>query len=68
MPDGKSDCSLCTVNCDSCKSMPFEKAHDPSSTGYDTGKGKYTRVHRDAAIVKAMRNWIGLHEVDELVI
>lgn len=62
MPDGKSDCSLCTINCGSCKTMPYEKAFDPTSKGYDTGKGKYTRVHRDPAIVNAMRSWMGLKD------
>jgi alpha-amylase len=60
MPDGKSDCALCTTNCDSCKTMQYEKAFDPTSKGYDSGKGKYTRVHRDEAIVNAMRSWMGL--------
>ena len=32
-------------------------AYDESSTGYDKD---YTRVHRDPAIVKAMREWVGL--------
>jgi len=63
MPDGKSDCSLCTINCDGCKSMPFEKAFSPTSKGYDVGLGKYTRVHRDNAIVNAMRSWMGLGEI-----
>lgn len=63
MPDGKSDCSLCTINCDGCKSMPFEKAFSPYSKGYDVGLGMYTRVHRDQAIVNAMRSWIGLGEI-----
>merc|ERR1711988_647254 len=60
MPDGKSDCSLCTTNCDSCKTMQYEKAFDATSQGYDSGEGKYTRVHRDNAIVNAMRSWMGL--------
>ena len=39
-PDGKSDCSACTGeqcknNCE--KSVPYQKAYDPNSTGYDTG-------------------------------
>lgn len=64
MPDGTSDCSLCTVNCDSCKSMSYEKAYDPASKGYDKGDGKYTRAHRDQAVVNAMRAWIGLGELE----
>jgi alpha-amylase len=63
MPDGKSDCSLCTINCDSCKTMTYEKAFDATSKGYDSGKGKYTRVHRDQAIVNAMRSWMGLQDL-----
>ena len=57
IPDGKSDCSLCTSNCDSCQSVAKVDAYDESSTGYDKD---YTRVHRDPAIVKAMREWVGL--------
>jgi alpha-amylase len=68
MPDGKSDCTHCRVNCQTCKSMPFEKAHDPTSKGYDKGDGKYTRAHRDAAVVNAMRKWIGLGNMDELIV
>ena len=73
-PDGKSDCSSCTGeqcknNCK--KSVPYQKAYDPNSTGYDTGdksnwkEGSYTRVHRDKDIINAMRNWMGLEELDE---
>ena len=68
-PDGKSDCSACTGeqcknNCN--KSVPYQKAYNPSSTGYDAGdsgnwkEGTYTRVHRDQAIINAMRQWMGL--------
>lgn len=60
IPDGKSDCSLCTVHCDTCKTMPYTQAYDASSKGYDKGDGMYTRVHRDSAIVNAMRKWMGL--------
>jgi len=60
IPDGLSDCSLCTSNCERCKGMPYVPAHDPSSIGYDKGKGQYTRVHRDRDIVNAMRGWIDL--------
>ena len=56
VPDGRSDCARCTVHCEGCQSTPYVKAHDNSSSGYDmTG---YTRVHRDAAIIAAMRNWM----------
>jgi len=66
-PDGKSDCSKCrTQACSSwcIKSVPYKKAYDPLSTGYDTGdshnwiEGGYTRVHRDFDIVNAMRKWM----------
>lgn len=75
-PDGYSDCAKCTT--DTCKenchhSMPYSKAYDPSSTGYDCDKGGwkegvYTRVHRDQQIIDAMRRWLGLKTLsfDEL--
>ena len=68
-PDGKSDCSACTgKQCkEECsKSVPYQKAYDPNSTGYDSGdsgnwkEGTYTRVHRDQEIINAMRQWMGL--------
>jgi len=73
-PDGKSECSACTgeqckKNCQ--KSVPYQKAYNPNSIGYDTGdksnwkEGSYTRVHRDQAIINAMRNWMGLEELNE---
>ena len=73
-PDGKSQCSNCTgeqckKNCS--KSVPYQKAYDPNSTGYDTGdkanwkEGSYTRVHRDKDIINAMRSWMGLDELSE---
>mmetsp|Transcript_90898 Transcript_90898/g.283187 ORF Transcript_90898/g.283187 Transcript_90898/m.283187 type:complete len:639 (+) Transcript_90898:53-1969(+) len=64
IPDGKSDCSLCTVNCDGCKGVPFQQAYNAKSTGYDKGDGSYTRVHRDPAIVNAMRGWMGLKAIE----
>jgi alpha-amylase len=63
IPDGLSDCSLCTVSCDGCKGMPYKKAFDAKSTGYDKGDGEYTRVHRDQKIVNAMRAWVGLSAI-----
>ena len=73
-PDGASDCSACTgtqciENCS--KSVPYQKAYDPSSIGYDPSKGgswkegTYTRVHRDQKIINAMRKWMGLNELTE---
>lgn len=64
VPDGKSDCSLCKINCNQCQGMPYQKAFNPASTGYDKGDGSYTRVHRDAGIVNAMRSWIGLKSIE----
>jgi len=60
MPDGKSSCDLCTMNCEGCKDMAYQKARDPTSKGYDKGDGKYTRVHRDAAITASIRAWMGI--------
>jgi alpha-amylase len=58
IPDGKSECSLCTTNCKGCQSVPYTPAFDDSSVGYD--KTGYTRVHRDPAIIASMRTWMGL--------
>lgn len=63
VPDGLSDCSHCELSCETCRGIPYQKAHDPSSTGYDGGFGKYTRVHRDLAIVNAMRAWMSLDSI-----
>jgi alpha-amylase len=63
VPDGLSDCSLCTLSCESCHGMPYQKAYDPTSTGYDKGAGKYTRAHRDNEVVNAMRAWMGLSAI-----
>jgi alpha-amylase len=73
-PDGNSDCNRCTgeqckKNCS--KSVPYQKAYNPSSTGYDTGdggnwkEGSYTRVHRDREIINAMRKWMGLESLND---
>ena len=51
--------------------MPYSKAHDSQSRGYDCGSesefkgGVYTRVHRDFTIVCAMRDWMKLEQVTE---
>ena len=68
IPDGLSDCSKCSGDqCSGCnKSVPYSKAYDPSSCGYDSGSGgnwkenTYTRVHRDQQIINAMRQWMGI--------
>ena len=72
-PDGKSSCSKCQGDqCNSCsKSMEYSKAYDASSCGYDCGdggnwkEGVYTRVHRDQAIINAMRGWMGLSQEED---
>eukprot|EP00047_Mylnosiga_fluctuans_P006418 m.246766 g.246766 ORF g.246766 m.246766 type:complete len:724 (+) comp15173_c0_seq1:482-2653(+) len=58
VPDGLSDCSLCTITCQGCQSVPKMEAFDSTSTGYNNPG--YTRVHRDAAIIAAMRAWMHL--------
>lgn len=67
IPDGKSSCDLCTVNCAGCKSMPYTQAYTAASTGYDKGVAQYTRVHRDPKIIKAMRSWMHLSALTEVV-
>jgi len=73
-PDGNSDCSkcpseICNLYCR--KSVPYQKAYNPKSVGYDTGnaenwkEGTYTRVHRDLRIVNSMRKWMGLATMTE---
>lgn len=57
IPDGKSDCSKCThSSCKSCRTRTYVKAYDPNGQAY-SGSG-YTRVHRDQAIINAMRGWM----------
>ena len=71
-PDGKSDCKNCTgEQCrNNCRrSVPYQPAHDPNSRGYDAGSSNnwkentYTRVHRDAEVINAMRKWMGLSTI-----
>ena len=52
--------------------MPYSKAYDPYSRGYDTidsngnwVEGVYTRVHRDIDIVNAVRDWMHLDYLSE---
>jgi alpha-amylase len=65
IPDGKSNCDVCLVDCSTCdaaQSMNTTTAYEQGASGY-TGNmvgGKYTRVHRDLGIVNAMRGWMGL--------
>jgi len=61
IPDGKSDCSLCKVTCQGCKSVSKIPASVQGARAYDGSGGSmtgYTLVHRDAAIVDAMRRWM----------
>ena len=68
IPDGKSDCAMCTgKHCTDCnKSMPKSEAYDPNVCGYTCEvdgqwkEGVFTRVHRDYDIIQSMRNWQGL--------
>ena len=67
-PDGYSDCT----GIEGCiKSVPYSKAYDPLSTGYDTEnegnnlQGVYTRVHRDLLIINAMRESMNLTQLSE---
>ena len=73
-PDGKSDCNKCTsLDCKRyCKkSVPYNKAYDPFSRGYDCGnnetwiEGVYTRIHRDKNIINSMREWMNLEPLTE---
>ena len=74
IPDGKSDCTKCSTNtCKSkcTKSVPYKKAYDINSKGYDAGdstnwkEGTYTRIHRDINIVNEMRKFMDLEELSE---
>jgi len=56
IPDGKSDCANCEIECNSCTGVSYAPAHDDSSTGYD--KSDYSRPHRDAEIIKSMQTWM----------
>jgi len=65
IPDGLSDCSTCKITCNGCRTVPYRKAYDPNSQGYDVPQvNEYTRVHRDKQIVNAMRNWMKLPSLE----
>ena len=86
IPDGKSEKSFCaTTAClQNTVDLPFKRAFNPHSRGYDCGNGEgnwtygeYSRVHRDADVINAMREWMystpdknisneGLYTHDEL--
>ncbi|KAI8922409.1 hypothetical protein DFJ77DRAFT_23164 [Powellomyces hirtus] len=67
-PDGLSDCALYkgAQGMAGCKGVKYSPAYDVNGCGYSVLKGNqwldgvYTRVHRDVAIVNAMRAWMGL--------
>ncbi|KAJ7645175.1 glycoside hydrolase superfamily [Mycena polygramma] len=67
-PDGLSDCAGYTGTA-TCISMAKAPAFDGNACGYSVvvngawKQGAYTRVHRDLAIVNAMRGWMGLGNV-----
>ena len=74
IPDGKSNClkcknEHCKQNC--IKTVPYQKAYNPLSIGYDAGdetnwkEGVYTRIHRNIDIINAMREWMGLEYYNE---
>jgi alpha-amylase len=58
VPDGLSDCSRCTINCNGCRSVSQVSAYEANSCGYDK---TYTRAHRDISVVNAMRSWMHLN-------
>lgn len=61
-PDGLSDCSQYTgsIAPGNCIGIAKDQAYVDGTCGYTMAAGKYTRVHRDIAIVNAMRAWVGL--------
>jgi alpha-amylase len=73
-PDGRSDCDTCKGDhCQDCsKSMKYSKAYDADACGYTCEvdgqwmEGVYTRVHRDADIINAMRQWQGLSQANSM--
>jgi alpha-amylase len=62
IPDGKSLCDLCTVDCNTCKeSIPYRKAYNATACSY--AGTDYTHTHRDVAVINAMRAWMKLPPV-----
>lgn len=55
IPDGQSDCSQCKITCNGCKGRAKIQAYQENAQPY-SGTG-YTYVHRDPAIIAAMRAW-----------
>ena len=67
IPDGKSEKSYCSTEAciEQTVDVPFKRAFNPHSVGYDCGDGEdnwvqpeYSRVHRDIDVINAMRAWI----------
>ncbi|GMH78693.1 hypothetical protein TL16_g07904 [Triparma laevis f. inornata] len=58
IPDGKSDCSLCETECDTCTGVSLAPAWVEESVGYDGTD--YTRAHRDPEVIKSMQAWMGI--------
>ncbi|GMI02596.1 hypothetical protein TrST_g12438 [Triparma strigata] len=58
IPDGKSDCSLCETECDTCTGVSLAPAWVDESVGYD--ETDYTRAHRDPEVIAAMQTWMGI--------
>lgn len=66
-PDGLSDCALYTggQGQTECHGVPKDPAHVPTACGYTSLlEGRYTRVHRDITIINAMRQWVGLQQIE----
>ena len=61
IPDGWSDCDLCKLTCDYCRTRKYAPAYVEDAVAYEGTD--YTRVHRDAAIINAMRSWMHLPSI-----
>ncbi|OHT01678.1 Alpha amylase, catalytic domain containing protein [Tritrichomonas foetus] len=58
VPDGLSSCNDCKVTCDYCQGREKAAAYVENAKAYEGTD--YTRVHRDEAIIAAMRKWVHL--------
>ncbi|KAH6914463.1 alpha amylase [Coprinopsis sp. MPI-PUGE-AT-0042] len=62
-PDGLSDCSAHYTGDyrpSGCKGIGKDTAYVAGACAYTMVPGKYTRTHRDVAVINAMRAWVGL--------
>ena len=62
VPDGKSNCDVCSIDCSTCnpaQSMNFTAAYRQGASAYDT-QGRFTRTHRFLGTINAMRWWMHL--------